>query len=351
MPWGGGSRGAAAEPCLCPGRGAGVSCRPWRGGAPARSPVEPQPHLLFPPHGWSFWIRAGSGSTLSFCLQSICCVPQRGRELLGSSPPLGSTIRAALAALEPGVSAHQGPGCFRHPICEMGPWLPLLCWGRVWGAQVGAPAHACVRGLTFLTVLGSSHLGVSSWRRAGEREPSKAQRSLVPDPGHWDQPEGRRVCRWSAAAAWFLAGWAARRVLDTADRELAARLTAASEAEGSLLCSRGLGPHRGAGSSALILTSTSCAHPAGSTDAFEAISTPGEDLPSQTKLQPGPQEPGPDWALTWKGSLDMSSGYFHLPPTRPHPTATLLKLQWARCPPPWPALMNTFLPDARIFLL
>lgn len=157
-------------------------------------------------------------STLSFCLQSTCCVPQWGRELLGSSPPLGSTIIAALAALEPGVSAHQGPGCFRHPICEMGPWLPLLCWGRVWGAQVGAPAHACVRGLTFLTVLGSSHLGVSSWRRAGEREPSKAQRSLVPDPGHWDQPEGRRVCRWSAASAWFLAGWAARRVLDTADR-------------------------------------------------------------------------------------------------------------------------------------
>ena len=129
MPWGGGSGGAAAEPCLCPGRGAGVSCRPWRGGAPARSPVEPQPHLFFPPHGWSFWIRAGSGSTLSFCLQSTCCVPQWGRELLGSSPPLGSTIIAALAALEPGVSAHQGPGCFRHTTVK---------WDRGYPCSAGA---------------------------------------------------------------------------------------------------------------------------------------------------------------------------------------------------------------------
>lgn len=233
MVWGSRRRGAAAELCLCPGRGTGVSCRPWRRGAPAQSPVEPQPHLLFSPHSWSFWIQAGSGSTLSFCLQSTRCVPHWGRELLGSSPPSGSAIIAAPAALEPGVSAHQGPGCLRHPICEMRPWLPLLCWGRVWGARVGAPAHACVRGLTFLTVLGSSHLGVSSWGRAGEREPSMARRSLVPDPGHRDQPAGWRVCWWSAASAWLLAGWAARQVLDTADHELAARLTSAPEPEGT----------------------------------------------------------------------------------------------------------------------
>ncbi|ELR57288.1 hypothetical protein M91_16657 [Bos mutus] len=67
----------------------------------------------------------------------------------------------------------------------------------------------------------------------------------------------------------------------------------------------------------------------GSTDAFEAISTPGEDLPSQTKLQPGPQEPGPDWALTWKvgqmpSSVASPDEYLptrcqNLPPLSPQP--------------------------------
>ena len=233
--------------------GAGVSCRPWRGGAPACSPVEHQPHLLFPGHGRSFWIQADSGSTLSFCLQRTRCMPQWGRECLGSSSSSGSAIRAARMPRSLG-SLHT------RALDTSG--APSVKWDHGYlcsaGAGFGEPdlGFLPVRGLTFLTVLGSSHLGVS-WRRAGEREPSMAWRSLIPDPGRRDQPVGRRVCRWLAASARFLAGWAARRVLDTADLELEARLPAAPEPEGSPARYRGLGPRHSAESSALILNSTS----------------------------------------------------------------------------------------------
>lgn len=178
-----------------PRPGGGVSCRPWRGGAPAHSPVEHQPHLLFPGHGRSFWIQADSGSTLSFCLQRTRCMPQWGRECLGSSPSSGSAIRAAWMPRSLGSLHTRAPDASGAPSVK---------WDRGYrcsaGAGFGEPdlGFLPVSGLTFLTVLGSSHLGVS-WRRAGEREPSMAWRSLVPDPGRLDQPVGWRVCRWLVA--------------------------------------------------------------------------------------------------------------------------------------------------------